>query len=671
MPRLSVIVPLFNKSDYVGRALASISSQTFADFEVIVVDDGSTDRGPEIVARHRDSRVRLVSQPNRGPGAARNRGIEQSSGLLLAFLDADDEWLPHYLEASVAGMDSDGARHAAHTSAYFDEPSGADSSEMWRNRGFAPGVCQLNANTRAETLLHRVAFMSPCTTIARADVIRKLGGFYEKNCRYAEDAYLWLRVLLNYPVSFSLQPRVRVHRDASNLSATGRVFRPLEPFLASPEEVRAECPEALRPVLDQFLAIRAFKTACAWSFWGQWLAARQLLRRFRVPSPHKLPYYWLAQGAATPFGAAAGVAMRRASSIAETWVGEGAMMGRLKRVLFYGIRLIGGFAIAQRITRTRLRILCYHGFSIADEHELAPYVFMRLETFARRMHILHKRGLTVVSLDEALDRLRADAITSCETVITFDDGWASNLLVMPILERYRFPACIYITTEHLNAGGVEAFNVILTQMVQRSRVASLVLRDIHPQIDGEYNVARDAAAAAALLVTAAGRIGTLQERQRLLAPLAAALCLDYSSFVAGGRFLFLSKEQITALAKTGISIQLHTHTHHLPSTNFDEMADEIRQNRTAITELTGITPKHFCYPSGEHSPWHPEWLARSGVASATTCDSGFNGSDTSLLLLKRYLDSEHTSDIEFEAEVTGVRELLRRMRSALNRVVCR
>lgn len=320
MPRVSVIVPLFNKADYVGRALASISSQTFADFEVIVVDDGSTDGGAEVVASHRDSRLRLMSQPNSGPGAARNRGIEQSRGPLLAFLDADDEWLPHYLEAGVAAMDSGGACHAAHTCAYFDEPSGADSSAVWRNRGFIRGVCQVDAITPPETLLHRVAFMSPCTTVARAEVIRRLGGFYERNCRYAEDAHLWLRVLLNYPVSFSLEPNVRVYRDASHLSATTRVFRPLEPFLASPEDIRAECPERLRPVLDQFLAIRAFKTACAWSYWGQWMLARHLLRRFRVPSAHKLPCYWLAQSAATPFGAAAGIAIRQASRILETWI---------------------------------------------------------------------------------------------------------------------------------------------------------------------------------------------------------------------------------------------------------------------------------------------------------------------------------------------------------------
>ena len=84
------------------RALESISAQTFEDFEVIVVDDGSTDNGAAIVADYPDSRFRLVSQANAGPGAARNAGVEQARGEFLAFLDADDEWFPNYLQESVS-----------------------------------------------------------------------------------------------------------------------------------------------------------------------------------------------------------------------------------------------------------------------------------------------------------------------------------------------------------------------------------------------------------------------------------------------------------------------------------------------------------------------------------------------------------------------------------------
>lgn len=338
-------------------------------------------------------------------------------------------------------------------------------------------------------------------------------------------------------------------------------------------------------------------------------------------------------------------------------------MGWFRRTLFHSIRVLGGFAIAQRVTGKQLRILCYHGFSVTDEHVLAPYVFMRPQTFERRMRILHKRGVRVISLDEAVAKLREGRIANCETVITMDDGWASNLTVMPILESQGYPVCIYITTEHLCAS-TEAFNVAVAQMLHRSKRSTAVLRGIHPQLDGDYQISPDPARAAAKLISAAEGI-ELSARQRLLAPLAASLGLDYSAFMKGGRFQFLTTTELKELAQRGASIQLHTHTHSLPDDSFASVAQEIQLNRSAITDVTGVVPTHFCYPSGKHSPRHPAWLAQLGIASATTCDAGFNDSSTSPLLLKRYLDSEATSDIEFEAEIAGVRELLRRLKSLL------
>lgn len=307
-----MVVPLYNKGAYVGRALRSIVNQDFSDLEVIVVDDGSTDDGVEVVRQHADSRIRLIHQPNRGPGAARNEGLRLSRGSLAAFLDADDEWLPTYLTQAVAAIQGAGEDVATHTCTYVDDPGGNDSTILWRQRGFQAGTSRITAADSAEILLHRVAFMSPCTTVVRTKVARNLGGFCEiDRCRYAEDAHLWLRVLLSAKVSFAMTPHVRIHRDASGLSATTRLStRPLEPFLASPQEIRALCPPDLRQILDDFLAIRAFKTACAWSYWGQWRQALDLLRSFRAPGQHRLPYYWRAHAAATPAGSAIGALAR-------------------------------------------------------------------------------------------------------------------------------------------------------------------------------------------------------------------------------------------------------------------------------------------------------------------------------------------------------------------------
>src|SRR5262245_7900755 len=129
--RISIILPLYNKAAYVGRALSSILSQSFEDYELLVVDDGSTDEGASVVRSFRDRRITMLYQSNGGPGAARNLGLRYAQGDLVAFLDADDEWLPHYLSESVKLLDrsKEGAR--AVTSGYFEYPSGRSSKPLW------------------------------------------------------------------------------------------------------------------------------------------------------------------------------------------------------------------------------------------------------------------------------------------------------------------------------------------------------------------------------------------------------------------------------------------------------------------------------------------------------------------------------------------------------------
>ena len=94
---ISVVIPLYNKEKQIAYTLQSVFNQTFQDFEIVIIDDGSTDGSVAEVEKFSDSRIRLIHQQNAGVSAARNRGIGEAKGELIAFLDADDEWKPEYL----------------------------------------------------------------------------------------------------------------------------------------------------------------------------------------------------------------------------------------------------------------------------------------------------------------------------------------------------------------------------------------------------------------------------------------------------------------------------------------------------------------------------------------------------------------------------------------------
>jgi GT2 family glycosyltransferase len=308
---VSVIIPLFNKGPHIARCLVSVASQTFSDFEVIVVDDGSTDTGAAQAKSFPDDRVRVISQTNRGPGHARNRGVDAARGELIAFLDADDEWLPSYLSESVRLLTSN-PEAATVSSGYFEMPSGLSTESMWRDRGINSGIHRLGPRTDPKLAVHMLAYMSPCTTVVRINAFRKHGGFYEKDrCLYGEDAFLWLKVLLNGPVLLNLKPEVVIHRDASELSSNLTALRPVEPFLSEPEEIERSCPEELKLLMRKVLAIRAYKTACVMGLGGNWRCAADLRRRFNSPMMPSLPYFWASLVCANPLGATIGNVLYR------------------------------------------------------------------------------------------------------------------------------------------------------------------------------------------------------------------------------------------------------------------------------------------------------------------------------------------------------------------------
>lgn len=308
---VSVIVPVYNKAAYIGRCLRSILSQTFTDFEVILVDDGSTDDSMIVATRFSDVRIKTILQKNGGPGSARNSGIAASSAEICAFLDADDEWLPNYLDESLRLLEEDRSV-AAVVSGYFEYPKGSSTEAYWQKRGISNETTRVTPQHSPLHLVAMVAYMSCWSTIARKKPLQHWGGFFEQDkCRYAEDSFLWLKVLLNEKVRFSTTPRVKFHREASALSNIRSGPRPIEPFLSNPELMRAACPPSLAPLLESFLAIRAFKTACMLGFWGDWRAAREIFTRFAEPEHWRLPLFFPALSLANPIGSTLARLVRR------------------------------------------------------------------------------------------------------------------------------------------------------------------------------------------------------------------------------------------------------------------------------------------------------------------------------------------------------------------------
>lgn len=280
VPTVSVVIPLYNKGPYVERTLNSVLAQTHQPCEIIVVDDGSTDDGPERVLRFKDPRILLIKQENGGPGAARNQGLAKASGKYVAFLDADDEWLPFFLETGLSLLENQTMKATAVWTGYYVSP------EMKRNDSGTEkklnGVYELNDQTNIRLVKQLVNFVYTCTNIARTDVVRKWGGFFARNkCILGEDRYFFLKLLLNEKICIISEPHAIYHTESSDLCGCGSKSAPPQPpELSDPDELIEACAPSKGILLQKLLAISALENARTQAKFGRANEARALLNRF-------------------------------------------------------------------------------------------------------------------------------------------------------------------------------------------------------------------------------------------------------------------------------------------------------------------------------------------------------------------------------------------------------
>ena len=204
--------------------------------------------------------------------------------------------------------------------------------------------------------------------------------------------------------------------------------------------------------------------------------------------------------------------------------------------------------------------------------------------------------------------------------------------------------------------------VVLGYMLWKRSKTQLKLEDIDPSVDGIYEFGNARGPAHVLLERNIARLGP-ELQARALQQLAEKLGLEKEALAADKRFRIITLEDIHKLAQMGVDTQLHTHDHFMPR-EFTELREQLEENTRYIRKYReGEPPRHFCYPSGQHNDDHLTWLAQLGIASATTCDPGMNRRGQNLYLLRRFLDSESISDIEFEAYICGIFEIGRLVRS--------
>lgn len=286
-PTFSVIIPLYNKECEIEGTIRSVLSQTRLPDEIVVVDDGSTDRSAGIVQRIDSPLIRLVAQPNAGECAARNRAIAEARGEYLALIDADDEWEPGFLaeiEAMIGEFPGCGLYCTGFSVVSHD---GLFPARGLDRRGVVGNFFRDSA--------HRYIAIPSASCIPR-EVIDTVGGFPE-GMKMAGDLYMWIKIARRYRVCYSPERLARYSKVASNRSATSytpeRTAYSFEELYdpAAPEEEREFIARAaLGKALIQSVKGGTEEARRAARFFGWTKVYRRTLRKVRLLN--RLPVRW-------------------------------------------------------------------------------------------------------------------------------------------------------------------------------------------------------------------------------------------------------------------------------------------------------------------------------------------------------------------------------------------
>ena len=333
-PEVSVVVPFFNAGRFLEECIASVFAQTYTSWELLLVDDGSTDNGTAVARTHvaRDpSRVRYFQHPGRerrGASAARNLGIQRARGRYVAFLDADDVWLPGKLEAQVAILEAHPEAAMAYNRTQFWYSWTGDVEDRRRDYMERLGVPPDTLITPPTLLSLILREESPvpctCSVLIRRDAVERVGGFEESFFDVFTDQAFYAKVFFHLPVfaADGCWDRYRQHPDQScaTVERTGRIPRArraflewLERYLVDHQARGTNVWHALQHALEPYR--RPTNQRDALTQWLRPVATRVL----PAPAQDWLRRRWRGRAYAPPVGRIRFGDLRRTTPVTRTW----------------------------------------------------------------------------------------------------------------------------------------------------------------------------------------------------------------------------------------------------------------------------------------------------------------------------------------------------------------
>lgn len=265
MPYFTIVIPVYNKENFIGKTLESVLKQTYADFEVIIVNDGSTDNSETIIQTFKDRRIQFFSKENEGVAVARNFGIEKAQGDYICFLDADDYWYSNFLETM-----------HSYSQKLPEQKVFACAIEVETENKTFPANYSIEKKSDFEVVDFFTASQKECvlwtsSSVFHKSVFESVGNF-DTNIKKGEDTELWIRIGLQYSIVFLWQILAQYVYDKSSVSRNLTYF--FEPYTF--EKYALE--EKKNPKLKQYLDLNRFSAIIKCKLNGDFETAKLLYK---------------------------------------------------------------------------------------------------------------------------------------------------------------------------------------------------------------------------------------------------------------------------------------------------------------------------------------------------------------------------------------------------------